>query len=74
MEFEESTSAPLEQLDLFRLRPTQNAVDKVHWIEYTPIGQNVDNSPIDFVIPGNGSDYIDLNRSMICPRKTIDLS
>ena len=64
MQFEESTTALMDQIQLSTLPPTQNGIDKVQWVEYRPLGQIQDNTPIDFIIPGS-SDYIDLKRSFI---------
>ena len=38
--------------------------DKIQWVEHRPIGQLLDNNPIDFIIHGN-SDYLDLKRSYL---------
>ena len=54
----------MDELDLFKLPDTQTSVTKVNWVEYRPIGQNVDNTPIDIIIPGS-SDYLDLKRSFL---------
>ena len=54
----------MDELDLFSLPNTQPAITKVNWVEYRPIGQNVDNTPIDIIIPGS-SDYLDLKRFVL---------
>ena len=64
MQFENSSRALLPELDLFLLPATQTSVTKVNWVEYRPIGQNVDNTPIDIIIPGS-SDYLNLKRSFL---------
>jgi len=64
MQFEDSKRAIMPQLDLFSLPDTQTSIEKVNWVEYRPIGQNVDNTPIDIIIPGS-SDYLDLKRSFL---------
>ena len=63
MQFEESQNKNIKELNLFTLPSTQNAVKRLQWVEVRPLGQVLENAPIDFVIPGNGSDYIDLKRS-----------
>ena len=65
MEFAESSSAPIPEINFSLLPPTQKGVDRVHWVEYRPSGQVLENNPIDFIIPGNGADYIDLKRSYL---------
>ena len=52
MQFEGSKRAIMDESDLFTLPDTQTSITKVNWVEYRPIGQNVDNTPIDSIVVG----------------------
>ena len=51
-------------MDLFTLPDTHTSITKVNWVEFRPIGQNVDNTPIDIIVPGSNH-YLDLKRSFL---------
>ena len=53
------------ELDLFSTPPTQTIIEKGQWIHYSPISSISDGSPIEFVIPGNSEEYIDLAHTML---------
>lgn len=53
------------ELDLFALPSTQTSIEKGQWIHYKPISSLTDDGPIDFQVPGNGDDYIDLSHTLI---------
>lgn len=54
------------ELDLFRLSPTQTAVEKIFYQEVRPINQLTPFSPVEFVVAGNnGLQYIDLKSSYL---------
>lgn len=54
-----------EELAIFE-KPVINAgVQKVRWIEYRPVNQITQDGSIDFVISGNGSNYVDLRRTYL---------
>ena len=53
------------ELDLFKTRPTQTSIESSHWIDYKPITSLSDDSPIEFVIPGNGEEYLDLSHTIL---------
>jgi hypothetical protein len=53
------------ELDLFSLPPTQTSIETGKWIQYKPISTLTDDSPIEFVVPGNGDEYVDLSNTMI---------
>jgi len=53
------------ELDLFSLPPTQTSIESGKWVQYKPISSLTDDSPIEFVIPGNGEEYTDLSYSML---------
>ena len=48
------------ELDLFSIPPTQTSVEAGNWIETHPITTLSDRGPIEFDIPGNGTQYFDL--------------
>jgi len=47
-------------LELFTVPPTQVTIESSQWIHYKPISSLTDDSPIEFVVPGQGEEYIDL--------------
>ncbi|XP_043476692.1 uncharacterized protein F54H12.2-like [Leptopilina heterotoma] len=53
------------ELDLFTLQPTQTAIESSQWVYYKPVSFLTDDSPIEFVVPGHGDEYIDLPHTMI---------
>lgn len=53
------------ELDLFTLPPTQTSIEGTHWIEYKPVTSISEDSYLEFLIPGNSDDYIDLAHTMI---------
>uniref|UniRef100_A0ABD2W4G1 Uncharacterized protein n=1 Tax=Trichogramma kaykai TaxID=54128 RepID=A0ABD2W4G1_9HYME len=53
------------KLLLFDIPPTQTTIEGSHWIHYKPISSLTDDSPIEFVVPGNGKEYIDLAHTML---------
>lgn len=53
------------ELDLFKTRPTQTSIEATQWIEYKPVTSLTDDSPIEFVIPGQGGEYIDLAHTIL---------
>lgn len=53
------------ELDLFALPSTQTSIEGGQWIHYSPISSLTDDGPIEFVVPGNGDDYIDLSHTLL---------
>lgn len=53
------------ELDLFSLPPTQTSIENGDWVQYKPLASLTDDSPIEFVIPGHGDEYIDLSHTML---------
>ncbi|XP_015591673.1 uncharacterized protein F54H12.2-like [Cephus cinctus] len=53
------------ELELFTLPPTQTTIESAQWIHYNPISSLTDDSPIEFVVPGNGDKYLDLAHTML---------
>lgn len=56
------------ELDLFSLPPTQTSIESSQWIHYKPVSSLTDDSPIEFVVPGHGEEYIDLAHTMLSIR------
>lgn len=53
------------ELSLFSLPPTQTHIESGQWLLYKPISSLVDEAPIEFSIPGNGDEYIDLSHTLL---------
>lgn len=47
------------ELDLWAVPPTQTAVETGHWVTVNPLSTLDDANTIEFVVPGNGEEYID---------------
>lgn len=56
------------ELDLFSLLPTQTAIEAGSWVHYKPISSLTDDAPLEFVVPGNGDEYLDLAHTMLAVR------
>lgn len=61
------------ELLLFDVPPTQTTVESSHWVQYKPISSLTDDSPIEFVCPGNGDEYVDLAHTMLSVKARIVL-
>ena len=59
------------ELDLFSIPPTQTSVEAGNWIESHPIATLSDTGPIEFDIPGNGTQYFDLANVYLYVKATI---
>ena len=46
-------------------------IEGSHWIQYKPISSLSDDAPIEFVVPANSEEYLDLAHSMISLRVTL---
>ncbi|XP_048350043.1 uncharacterized protein F54H12.2-like [Sphaerodactylus townsendi] len=53
------------ELDLFQIAPTQTSLEKSLYIEVPPLSALSDLAPLEFFIPGNGEDYLDLNDTLL---------
>ena len=62
------------ELDLFTLLPTQTTIENSHWVQYKPISSLGSDSPIEFTIPGNGEEYLDLAHTLFSVKVTIATS
>ena len=59
------------ELFLFEIPPTQTTIESSHCVQYKPISSLTDDSPIEFVLPGNGEEYIDLAHTMLSLRVSL---
>ena len=48
------------ELDIFTVPPTQTSIEDGAWVETHPVATLTDRGPIEFDIPGDGSQYFDL--------------
>lgn len=53
------------ELELFTVPSTQVTIESSHWVHYKPIASLSDDCPIEFNIPGNTEEYIDLAHTML---------
>lgn len=53
------------ELDLFTLPPTQTSVESCYWADYKPIASMTEESPIEFIVPSNTEEYLDLAHTML---------
>ena len=60
---EKSCECSLSPLELFRVAPTQTAVEKTYDVEYQPLSTIRDQAPIEFYVPASTDDYMDLKNS-----------
>ena len=59
------------ELELFNLPPTQTTIESAQWVSYKPFSSLSETSPIEFVVPGHGDEYIDLAHTMLSLRVEI---
>ena len=55
----------MERLDLFESMDTDTTLQATDFIEYRPVNQMTDTSPLEFNIPAQSSAYLDLKRSVL---------
>lgn len=48
------------ELDLFAVPPTQTSIEGGSWETYFPVSTLTDAGPIEFSVPGDGEEYLDL--------------
>src|SRR5437870_5340067 len=53
------------ELDLFTLPVTQVSIERSKFIEYRPIASFKKGSALEFLIPGDGDDYLDLSDTLL---------
>lgn len=53
------------ELDLFTIPPTQTSIDSSQYLEYKPVTTISEDSYLEFLVPGNSEDYLDLAHTML---------
>ena len=63
----ESCACGIDNLELFKVPPTNVSLEDSKWMEYYPISStlNSDTAPIEFEIKGQGDEYLDLSQSYL---------
>ncbi|XP_033228841.1 uncharacterized protein F54H12.2-like [Belonocnema kinseyi] len=59
------------ELDLFSLPPTQTSIEGSQWVHCKPVSSLTDDSLIEFVVPGQGDEYIDLAHTLLSVREKL---
>lgn len=73
LKLENSEEVFPSSLDLFQLPPTDPSYESCQYIDYRPVAQFNDQSPIEFLIPSSsGRQYIDLKRSLLSVKLRIE--
>jgi len=54
-----------DDLALFQVPPTESAYDRIQWIEHRPVASIKERNPIEFIISGSGTQYIDLKETLL---------
>jgi hypothetical protein len=55
----------LSALNLFEPCPVQTSVLGGNWLHFKPLQAISESGPISFFVPGNGSSYVDMNKTML---------
>jgi hypothetical protein len=58
------------ELDLLSVPPTQNSLEKGHWVDHQPVSSVADGGVITFLSPGT-EDYVDLARTILVVRAKV---
>ena len=58
---DQSCDCTKTELDLFSVPPTQTSIESGAWETFHPIATLTDKTPIEFTVPGDGEQYIDLS-------------
>ena len=53
------------EMELFGIPPTQMVIEDSEYVEYRPFGGLNPLGPLEFVIPGTGSKYVDINNTQL---------
>lgn len=65
MSFLHSNECVKSKLDFFSLPPTQASIESSQWIHYKLVISLSDDSPVGFVVPRHGKEYLDLAHAML---------
>ncbi|XP_020910058.1 uncharacterized protein F54H12.2 [Exaiptasia diaphana] len=60
-----SSECSKTELDLFSVPPTQTGLESGRFIDFHPISNIGDNGPIEFLVSGAGTEYMDLARTQL---------
>src|SRR6266851_1799017 len=60
-----SGAAAMSELDLFTVPLTNAQIDQATYAYYQPLAPLANADTIEFIVPGTGSDYIDLSRTVL---------
>lgn len=66
-----SSECTKSELDLFARPMTQLSIDQTNYVEIHPLNAISDQEVLDFLIPGSGSFYLDLNSTLLYLRVKI---
>lgn len=61
----DSPECAKSELNLFTLPPTQTVIERGQWVEYHPVANLSEGSPVEFNISGTGEDYLDLSQTYL---------
>ncbi|XP_035226306.1 uncharacterized protein F54H12.2-like [Stegodyphus dumicola] len=61
----DSPECAKSELNLFTLPPTQTVIERGQWIEFHPLANVTDGSPVEFNVAGSGDDYLDLSQTQL---------
>jgi hypothetical protein len=50
---------------LFSLPPTQTVIERGQWVEFHPLANVSEGSPVEFNVSGSGDDYLDLSQTQL---------
>ncbi|KMQ82657.1 hypothetical protein RF55_22253 [Lasius niger] len=53
------------ELELFTLPPTQTVIERRQWVEFHPLANVSDGSPVEFNVSGSGDEYLDLSQTQL---------
>ena len=68
---EQSCEGVKSELDLFALPPSQTSIVHSHFVEHQPMASLDSGGPIEFLLPGSGDDYLDLDNTYLMVRAKV---
>lgn len=61
----DSPECAKSELELFSLPPTQTVIERGQWVEFHPLANVSEGSPVEFNVSGSGEDYLDLSQTQL---------
>ena len=58
------------ELNLFSLPPTQTGIESSYWVQYKPVSSVSNQGPIEYIVPGNSDEYLDLPHTLLYVKVT----